>query len=208
MSAEGELPVPDERTSANGSNWDVVAETIRTRRSNLNVDLERPVPREIVEELIDLAVSAPNHYRTSPWRFVVLSGEARVRLGDVVARAVAAQPDVKDAIVERQRVQFLRAPTVVVVASAADDDPVKNFENKHAVAAGVQNILIGATAAGLASAWRSGPAMVDPAVTAVAKETLGLSPTDEIVSIIYLGYPIGPPGSKPTPAAQVRWLDA
>lgn len=197
----------DERISPNGSNWAVVAETIRTRRSNLNVDLERPVPRELIEELIDLAISAPNHYRTSPWRFVVLSGEARTRIGEVVAGAVARQPDVKEAIVERQRVQFLRAPTVVVVASAADEDPIKHFENKHAVAAGVQNILLGASAAGLASAWRSGPAMVDPAVTSEVKEALGLSPTDEIVSFIYLGYPIGPPGTKLKPEAQVRYLD-
>jgi nitroreductase len=174
----------------------------------LNVDLERPVPHDIVRDLLDLAVSAPNHYRTNPWRFVVISGNARARIGDVAARALAAQPDVKDALVERQRVQFLRAPTVVAIAASADDDPIKHMENKHAVAAGVQNILIGATAAGLASAWRSGAAMVDPAVTSAVKEAMGLSPTDEIVSFVYLGYPIAPPGAKPQPEAQALYLEA
>jgi nitroreductase len=188
--------------------WGVVAQTIRSRRSNLNVDLERSVPHEIVRDLLDLAVSAPNHYRTNPWRFVVISGQARARIGDVAARALAAQPDAKDALVERQRVQFLRAPTVIAIAAAADEDPIKHAENKHAVAAGVQNILIGATAAGLASAWRSGAAMVDPAVTAPVKEALGLSPTDEIVSFVYLGYPVSPPGAKPQPEAQVQFLDS
>jgi nitroreductase len=196
----------DEKTGINGTNWAVVSETIRSRRSNLNVDLERPVPRELIDELIDLAVSAPNHYRTNPWRFVVLTGQARARIGEIAARALAGQPEAKEAIVERQRVQFLRAPAVVVAASAGDDDPIKHFENKHAVAAGVQNILLGATAAGLASAWRSGPAMVDPVVSAAVKEALGLAPTDEIVSFIYLGYPIASPGSRPKPQVQARYL--
>ncbi len=197
----------DEKTWIDSPNWAAVSETIRTRRSNLNVDLARPVPRELIDELLDLAVSAPNHYRTNPWRFVVLTGAARVRVGEVAARAAAGLPDVKEGIVERQRVQFLRAPAVIAVASAGDEDPIKHFENKHAVAAGVQNILLGATAAGLASAWRSGLAMVDPVVTAAVKQELDLAPTDEIVSFVYLGYAIAPPGTRPKPQIQVRYLD-
>ena len=196
----------DQAAKLQGTSWDVVAETIRSRRSNLNVDLERQVPRDVVESLIDLAITAPNHYRTNPWRFVVLSGKARERLGELVAGEVSKQPDVKDSLVERNRVQFLRAPTVLVIASAGDSDPIKHFENKHAVAAGLQNILIGATAAGLASAWKSGAAMVDPSVSAAAKAELGLDATDDIVGFVYLGYPIAPPGAKPKVEAQVRFL--
>ncbi|MGH2459526.1 MAG: nitroreductase family protein, partial [Chloroflexota bacterium] len=85
--------------------------------------------------------------------------------------------------------------------------PVKHFENKHAVAAGVQNILLGATAAGLASAWRSGAAMVDPRVSATVKEALGLETADEIVSFLYLGYPVAPPGSRSQPRPWVRYLE-
>ena len=181
-----------------------VAETIRQRRSNLNVDLERPVPRELIDELLELATTAPNHYRTNPWRFVVLTGPARARIGEITANAVARQPDAKEAIVDRQRTQFLRAPAVIVAAAAPDEDAIKHFENKHSVAAGVQNILLGATAHGLASAWRSGPAMVDPVVSAVVKEALGLDPRDEI----YLGYPVGPPGSKDAPRAAVKYLES
>jgi len=196
----------ESKSAIDGTTWTVVADTIRTRRSNLNVDLERPVPREVIDELLDLAVVAPNHYRTNPWRFFVLTGHARTRLGNLVADALAGQPDAKEAVVERQRAQFMRSPTVLVVGSAGDDDPIKHFENKHAVAAGVQNILVGATAAGLASAWKSGPGMVDPAVAAVVKEELGLEPKDEIVGFVYLGYPIGPPGTRQVPRPLVRYI--
>jgi nitroreductase len=183
-----------------------IAETIRERRSNLNVDLVRPVPRELIDELVDLATTAPNHYRTNPWRFVVLTGPARARIGQIAAEVVAKQPEAKEAIVDRQRVQFLRAPAVIVAAAAPDEDPIKHFENKHTVAAGVQNILLGATARGLASAWRSGPAMVDPAVSGPVKAALGLEPGDEIVAFVYLGFPIGPPGAKEPPRGTVRYL--
>jgi nitroreductase len=188
--------------------WETVARTIRDRRSNLNVDTERPVPREMIDQLVELATWAPNHYRTNPWRFVVMTGPARARLGEIAARAIASRPDAKESVVERQRVQFLRAPAVIAVASCPDEDPIKHFENKHAVAAGVQNLLIGAQAAGLAGAWRSGPAMVDPEVSRAVKEALGLHPDDEIVAFVYLGYPIAPPGTRERPAAVVTHLDA
>jgi nitroreductase len=195
-----------EQSLTTESSWAVVAEAIRGRRSNLNVDPERPVPSDVVEELAGLAVQAPNHYRTNPWRFVVVTGQARVRLGDLVAGIVAGQPNVKEATVERQRAQFLRAPTVLIVASAGDPDPIRHFENKHAVAAGIQNVLIGATAMGLASAWKSGPAMADPEVSAAAKEMLGLGAEDEIVGVVYLGYPIGEPGIVARPTPRVTYL--
>ena len=194
-------------THAKGVRWQMVADTITNRRSNMNVDLERPVPTELIDDLIKLAVAAPNHYRTFPWRFVVLTGAARARLGELAAQAVARRENVNPNFVERQRVQFWRTPAVVVVASARDTDPVRDFENKHAVSAGVQNILLGASAAGLASAWRSGPPMVDADVSGPFKEAIGLEPDVEIVAVIYLGFPIGPPGSREGPEPNVRYLD-
>ena len=188
--------------------WHTVKEIIAARRSNGNVDPARELPRELVNELLDLAVTAPNHYRTNPFRFVVLTGAARGRLGGVVADVLSKRPDQKEANLERQRGQYLRAPTVIAIASAADEDPVKHFENKYAVAAAAQNILIGAAAAGLAAAWRSGPGMTDPEVSAAVKEALGLAQSDEVIAFMYLGYPTGAPGAKETPRPQVSYLEA
>lgn len=191
-----------------GTNWTIVAEAIRQRRSNLNVDLDRPVPRELLDELIGLAVLAPNHYRTNPWRSVVLTGAARGRVSRVAADALERRGGANESVLERQRTQFLRAPAVIVAAAAPDDDPIKHVENKYTVAAGVENILLAATAAGLASAWRSGPAMVDPEVAAPVKAAIGLAADDEIIAFVYLGYPIAPPGARPVFTADVRYLDA
>ena len=49
------------------------------------VDKQRPVPHDILRELCELAQWAPNHKRTWPWRFAIADGEARTRLGEVIA---------------------------------------------------------------------------------------------------------------------------
>lgn len=185
-----------------------VAAIVRDRRSNLNVDTGREVPRAIVDELLGLAVTAPNHYRTKPWRFAVLTGEARRRISEVAAKAVEKKGGANEATLERQRTQFLRAPVVVVAAAAPDADPVKDFENKYTVAAGVQNMLLGATAMGLASAWRSGAAMVDPDVSRAVKAEVGLDEGDEIIAFVYLGWPTGEPGSREVPEPAVTYLES
>jgi len=200
--------VLDQQAPADTDRWETVASVIRERRSNLNVDLERPVPREVVDELLALAVLAPNHYRTNPHRFAVITGEARARLGAFAAEVVARLPNANEGMVDRQRNQFMRAPCIIAVASAADPDPIKHFENKYSAAAGVQNILLGATAKGLASYWRSGLAMIDPNVSGPMKEQLGFEPNDEIVAFVNIGYPIGPPNARPTFTPNVRYLDS
>lgn len=189
------------------STWDIVSRVIRERRSNLNVDKERVIADSIVDDLIDLAIWAPNHYRTNPFRVVVITGAARERVGHVAANAVAAQ-GANEAGVERQRSQFLRAPVVLAVASAHNEDPVKEIENRYAVSAGIENLLIGAAARGLAGAWRSGAAMIDPNVAGPVKDALGLAASDTIIGYVYLGYPIDAAGVRPAPTAQVTRLNA
>jgi nitroreductase len=198
-----------DQTGVQSPRFSTVADVIRERRSNPNADPERPIPRELVDQLLALAVEGPNHYRTNPYRFVVLSGPARTRIASIAAEATARKGgDNVAAMVERQRGQFSRAPTVVVVAAAADDDPTKHFENKYAAAAGAYAITLGATAAGLASYWRSGLAMIDPDVSAAVKEAIGLASSDEIVGFLNLGYPTGQPGAREYPPPSVRYLES
>ncbi len=51
-----------------------VDEAIRSRRT-LKAYTDEPVGRELVSELLDLAVLAPNHHETEPWRFWVVGRE-------------------------------------------------------------------------------------------------------------------------------------
>ena len=57
-----------------------VFEAIHNRHSQGKVKPD-PLPRELIEKLLDAAVQAPNHYKVRPWRFVVLTGEGREQIG-------------------------------------------------------------------------------------------------------------------------------
>ncbi len=169
---------------------------VRGRRTNLRVDPDRPVPPELVERLCTLATWAPNHHRTWPWRFAALTGDARARLGDAIGDFQEAAGDA-EAKVTKSRAKYLRAPVVLLVACSPDPDPRRAVEDRDAVAAAVQNLLLGATAAGLASYWGTG------LVTDVAavRELCGFAPGDHVVAAIYLGWPLdGGPEAPARPA--------
>jgi nitroreductase len=188
-------------TDRPGQALDEFTSLVGRRRTNMAVDPTRPVPDELVEQLVELAGRAPCHKRTWPWRFAVCSGEGRSRLGVVVAAAMAAQGE-DEHRVDKARTKYLRTPTVVVVGSAPGDTPLRTVENRDAVAAAVEHLLLGATAAGLASYWSSCP---KGASTAVA-ELCGFETGSEIVAIVYLGWELTAAADVPRPTPPVFWL--
>src|SRR5947209_13446917 len=66
-----------------------VLRALEARRSMARVKPDRP-PRELVEQVIAAAAWAPNHFKTEPWRFCVVSGDARHELGAVMEESLRA----------------------------------------------------------------------------------------------------------------------
>jgi nitroreductase len=168
------------------------------RRSNLRVDPDRPVPLGLVERLCRLASWAPNHHKTRPWKFCVVTGSGRTALGSALAQDLIAAGEQNPAKVSKARLKYTRAPMMLVVASADGPDEVCTLENRDAVSAAVQNLLLGATAAGLATLWSTGAAARSDRVA----EVCGFEPTDTIVGLVYLGWPIADanaPVDRPEP---------
>lgn len=163
------------------------AELARARRTTLLMDREREVPAELVERLCELATWAPNHKRTWPWRFAAFTGDGRARLGEAFADDMVERRFGDEIKVAKTRTKYLRAPTVLLAASAAHDHPTFRIENRYAVAAGIENLLLGATAAGLASFWSTPPLSDSPRALALAR----FDPDDHLIGVIYLGYPTG-----------------
>ena len=175
--------------------------------------LQTPVPRHLVQRLIEAACAAPNHHLTQPWRFAVLAGSARESAGrhlEAALRARLPEPDspASAALLAKERAKLLRAPVVIVVAVHQSEDPrVLHTEEVNAGAAACQNILLAAQALGLGAMWRTGDTAYDQAVTA----GLGFDPGDTIVGFMYIGYPdpAQPPPARPRrrpPAELTRWM--
>lgn len=179
---------------------DVVIEAIRARRSAGRVRPD-PVPRELVEEAIGAAVRAPNHHQTGPWRFVVLAGDARREVGEAHLRAVRRlRGDLPPEGVAKEAGRLERAPVVVACCVVTGEDPVQAREDRDAVAAAIENMLIAAQARGLGAMWRTGTMVDEPEV----REALGLGPHDAVVGFVYLGWPETPPAPAPDTGAEVQ----
>jgi nitroreductase len=166
-----------------------------------------PVPRVVVVKLLDAAAHAPNHYKVRPWRFVVVSGEGRRRLGDVMAEVFHRRfPEAEPAALEKERAKPLRSPVIVAVGVDQPAEPrVIEIENICAAAAACENILLAATALGVGAHWRTGDAAQDPD----GKRFLGFSAEQHVIAFLYLGYPEGAPlpPERSSAADRTRWIE-
>lgn len=60
-----------------------------TSRRSIRAFLDRPVAREDIERILDVAARAPSGTNTQPWKVYVLTGQARERLVDAIGRVNA-----------------------------------------------------------------------------------------------------------------------
>lgn len=181
-------------------------EAIFTRHS---VSKVRPdeLPRELVEQLLRAAVQAPNHHRNRPWRFFVLTGDARTRLGEVMAQSfLKKHPDATPSEIQKERSRPLRAPVVIAVAVDRPSEPkIVPIEDISAAAAAVENMLLAANALGLGAMWRTGPAAYNPDV----KAFFGLAPDQDLLAFVYVGYPelMPAPSDRPSFESHTIWME-
>jgi nitroreductase len=168
-----------------------VLETIKARRSIGKVKPD-PVAPELIEQLLEAAVHAPNHYDTQPWRFFVLTGEGRRVLGRAYAEIASeelTQPDdpaKRQEFLRKQEEKAFRAPVVIAVAAVpSDQSKVERIEELGAAYAAAQNILLTAYSLGLGAILRSGKPMYHPRM----KQAFGLREQDALIGLIYVGYP-------------------
>jgi len=182
--------------------FDDFAELVRSRRTHMIVDRERVVPADVIDRLCGLATWAPNHKKTWPWRFSSLTGDARLRLGEAFVADMIDRDFGDEGKREKTRTKYTRTPNVVVVGCAPHDNPSLGDENRDAVAAAIQNLLLGATATGLASFWSTAPVIDSPRVL----DLCGFKSGDRIIGLIYLGYPTGTVEVPERPPVSVNHL--
>jgi nitroreductase len=129
------------------------------------------VPREQLDELLELARWAPNHDLTNPWRFRVVGPEALAGLKEAAGPESAAKLD--------------RAPTLVVASVIEAGDEIQREEDVAATAAAIYIVLLAAHARGLAGYWRTPSVLRTPE----GRAAVDLPDDERVMALIHLGRP-------------------
>ena len=162
---------------------EIVHQNIHQRQSI--GQLVEPAPNlQQLEKAVQAALTAPDHHRLKPTRFVVVTAEQRAAFGEFLANALADMGENDPAQLERVKHHPFRAPLLVLALTTIQDHPkVPHFEQILSTGAAIQNFLLSLQVQGFASMWRSG-AVVE---SNWLKQQLGLKEQDLISGIIYIG---------------------
>ena len=141
-----------------------------------------------LQTILTAAARVPDHGKLFPWRFILFEGDARARMGEVLARALK-ETDPDAATPERldmERARFLRAPVIVGVVSRVRDGIPDSAMGTATVGwrPVCQTMLIAATALGYVANWLTEWPAYNPRVA----EGLGLGePGERIAGCVYIG---------------------
>jgi nitroreductase len=171
------------------------AEVLRGRRT-IELFLQTPVPKNLLNEAIDAAIWAPNHHVTEPWHFYSLGSETKERCLDLCRDIVTAKKGEKAATFKRE--SWSEKPGWLVVTCRRSEDELRQQEDYAACCAAVQNLLLYLWKAGVGSKWSSGGITRDSRFF----DIVGIDEAESfVVGLIWYGYP------KLTPTQSRRSLD-
>jgi nitroreductase len=165
-----------------------------------------PSPDEL-ETMLKIAARVPDHKKLVPWRFIVLEGDARARLGEIVAQACVAEEaePPSEVRLQMERGRLLRAPVVVAVVSRVTAHRgAPEWEQILSAGAACFSLCLAANAMGYGTSWITEWI----AYSARVRAALGLAGNERIAGFIYIGTPAERPEERERPALSdivTRW---
>jgi nitroreductase len=182
--------------------FDDLLTALQKRRSVPAKQLGEPGPdRATLLRMLEAAVRVPDHGKRVPFRFLRITGDARQALGErLVARALERDPGAGDAALEKDRMRFAHAPTVLaVIARLGPDEKIPESERFSTASCVCFALLQAAQACGYGAQWLTGWPAYDP----VVQRLLGLGADERIAGFIHIGTPRldAPERERPDPAA-------
>jgi nitroreductase len=149
-------------------------------------DFEEPGPdAAAIHSILSAAVCAPDHGKLRPWRFFLIQGEARTRLSELFAGALARRdPAATDAQLAKERAKPMRSPlTIAVVAKVVEGHKIPVVEQIISTGAAAMNILNAVHALGFGAKWVTGLNCYDPDFLS----DFGLASSDRLLGFIHIG---------------------
>ncbi|MDJ0832905.1 MAG: nitroreductase [Gammaproteobacteria bacterium] len=158
--------------------------------------LGEPAPSDTeLEQILQAAMSAPDHGGLAPFRFMTIQGQARHQLAEVFGQATLGRdPAVDEAYLQKQQAKPLRSPLIIVVIARIEQNPqIPEIEQILSAGCAAQHIQLASRALGYGSIWLTGDNCYDLNV----HQALGLDIDERIIGFIYVGTPKPPFEEKP-----------
>lgn len=155
-------------------------------RNSINLLCEPGPNPEQLNNIIKAGLRACDHRSLTPWKFLLIEGDARKKFGELMVKAKesADQQPISAELSAKIRSKPMRAPSIlVVVAAIKEHDKVPDIEQVLSAGAAAQMMMTAAHAQGVGAIWRSGSLMF----TNEMLQGLKLTSRDKIVGFIYLG---------------------
>lgn len=186
-----------------------VIESIKKRRSIRSYE-SKPIPKDVINAIIEAGNEAPSAMNSQPWRFVVIE-DKKIKeklLSAALPNAKKILEGVKDVDPERYEMVkklheelkdpvYYSAPAVVfVIGSGRYAD--------HSCPLACENMMLAAYSLGLGSCWVGFGAMVTE--DNEVRNVLELKDDERIFGPILLGYPKIYPERPPKREPQIKWL--
>ena len=164
-----------------------LTEIIKDRRS-VHRFQDREVSPELIIELLDAAVWAPNHHVTEPWRFILVHGDSKEKLAQTVKgirESKETDPEKKKAIGEKIYKKISSNPMYLIVIVKEDENPIVREDDFAAACCLLQNFSLLAWEQGIGMTWHSYGWLKDP----IFREAYGIQPNERAICNMHMGYP-------------------
>lgn len=164
------------------------------RRSASAMTLTAPGPDDAqLGEILRIAARVPDHGKLAPWRFIVLTGEAKDAFAERIAELADTQANPTKATAALRK--LTRPPVCVAVVSRHIPGEIPEWEQRQSASAVCHQLLLAAAALGWGANWITDWYSYDPRATAI----LGLSDGEQVAGYLYLGTPTEQPQERARP---------
>lgn len=148
-----------------------------------------------------MAVLAPNHKHTEPWRFYVVGPNTHARIVALNTDLVRASGG--EAAAANKEARWRAVPCFVIMTCVTAEEPLRAREDYAACACAIQNFMLTLWEQGVGTKWTTGPVTRDARLL----DLIGADASETVVGLIHVGYPEAvPTTARPDAIGVTKWL--
>lgn len=163
----------------------MIFDLIKARRSVFPAQYnDKPIKKKDIEKILEAANWAPNHKKTEPWRFKVLMGGSKKKLGKFLSKKyIETESKPKSTKIKKLKENPKKSAAVIAICMQRNlKGVVPEWEEVAAVSMAVQNMWLCCTEMGIGCYWSS------PGLIKHVDGFFDLSKGERCLGFFYMGY--------------------